>query len=157
MRACYCNMSYFAYRSIVYFVCEVTAEVCRRSQFDFDYSCSFLDFITDFLVISFCKLNIFNTSPHSFRWVLRLVGGSSSVTFIISQCCGKLVGCKDKLIAASLSKVDSQHPPVQKLVTPKPISLTGSRITYFKPSLKSATNSRKIHQRVDTDHQVSKF
>ncbi|NWZ90612.1 NU153 protein, partial [Nesospiza acunhae] len=55
------------------------------------------------------------------------------------------------------NQVDSQHPPVQKLVTPKPISLTGSRITYFKPSLKSATNSRKIHQRVDTDHQVSKF
>ncbi|NXF22382.1 NU153 protein, partial [Rhodinocichla rosea] len=51
------------------------------------------------------------------------------------------------------NQVDSQHPPVQKLVTPKPISLTGSRITYFKPSLKSATNSRKIHQRVDTDHQ----
>ncbi|NXV03586.1 NU153 protein, partial [Cettia cetti] len=55
------------------------------------------------------------------------------------------------------NQMDSQHPPVQKLVTPKPISLTGSRITYFKPSLKSATNSRKIHQRVDTDHQVSKF
>ncbi|NXC93320.1 NU153 protein, partial [Certhia familiaris] len=53
------------------------------------------------------------------------------------------------------NQMDSQHPPVQKLVTPKPISLTGSRITYFKPSLKSATNSRKIHQRVDTDHQVS--
>ncbi|NWV23572.1 NU153 protein, partial [Origma solitaria] len=52
------------------------------------------------------------------------------------------------------NQMDSQHPPVQKLVTPKPISLTGSRITYFKPSLKSATNSRKIHQRVDTDHQV---
>uniref|UniRef100_A0A8C5T3I3 Nuclear pore complex protein Nup153 n=1 Tax=Malurus cyaneus samueli TaxID=2593467 RepID=A0A8C5T3I3_9PASS len=63
----------------------------------------------------------------------------------------------DKLIAASLSKMDSQHPPVQNLVTPKPISLTGSRITYFKPSLKPATNSRKIHQRVDIDHQVSKF
>ncbi|NXD35317.1 NU153 protein, partial [Copsychus sechellarum] len=55
------------------------------------------------------------------------------------------------------NQMDSQHPPVQKLVTPKPISLTGSRITYFKPSLKSATNSRKIHQRVDTDHHVSKF
>ncbi|NWV74130.1 NU153 protein, partial [Dasyornis broadbenti] len=55
------------------------------------------------------------------------------------------------------NQMDSQHPPAQKLVTPKPISLTGSRITYFKPSLKSATNSRKIHQRVDTDHQVSKF
>ncbi|NXE90110.1 NU153 protein, partial [Menura novaehollandiae] len=55
------------------------------------------------------------------------------------------------------NQMDSQHPPVQKLVTPKPISLTGSRITYFKPSLKPATNSRKIHQRVDTEHQVSKF
>ncbi|XP_068864167.1 nuclear pore complex protein Nup153 isoform X1 [Aphelocoma coerulescens] len=51
------------------------------------------------------------------------------------------------------NQMDSQHPPVQKLVTPKPISLTGSRITYFKPSLKSATSSRKIHQRADTDHQ----
>ncbi|NWW18678.1 NU153 protein, partial [Falcunculus frontatus] len=55
------------------------------------------------------------------------------------------------------NQMDSQHPPVQKLVTPKPISLTGSRITYFKPSLKPATNSRKIHQRADTDHQVSLF
>ncbi|NXB73819.1 NU153 protein, partial [Donacobius atricapilla] len=55
------------------------------------------------------------------------------------------------------NQMDSQHPPVQKLVTPKPISLTGSRITYFKPSLKSTSNSRKIHQRVDTEHQVSKF
>ncbi|NWV14490.1 NU153 protein, partial [Ptilonorhynchus violaceus] len=55
------------------------------------------------------------------------------------------------------NQMDLQHPPVQKLVTPKPISLTGSRITYFKPSLKSAANSRKIHQRVDTEHQVSKF
>ncbi|NWW59082.1 NU153 protein, partial [Ifrita kowaldi] len=55
------------------------------------------------------------------------------------------------------NQMDSRHPPVQKLVTPKPVSLTGSRITYFKPSLKPATNSRKIHQRADTDHQVSKF
>ncbi|NWS14853.1 NU153 protein, partial [Pachyramphus minor] len=55
------------------------------------------------------------------------------------------------------NQMDSQHPPVQKLVTPKPISLSGGRITYFKPSLKPATNSRKIHQRGDTEHQVSKF
>ncbi|NXH85557.1 NU153 protein, partial [Edolisoma coerulescens] len=55
------------------------------------------------------------------------------------------------------NQMDSHHPPVQKLVTPKPISLTGSRITYFKPSLKPSTNSRKIHQRADTVHQVSKF
>ncbi|NXM75166.1 NU153 protein, partial [Serilophus lunatus] len=55
------------------------------------------------------------------------------------------------------NQMDSQHPPIQKLVTPKPISLSGGRIAYFKPSLKPATNSRKIHQRVDTEHQVSKF
>ncbi|NXD24083.1 NU153 protein, partial [Spelaeornis formosus] len=54
------------------------------------------------------------------------------------------------------NQMDSQHPPIQKLVTPEPIRMTGSRITYFKPSLKSATNSRKIHQRVNTN-QVSKF
>ncbi|XP_027531955.1 nuclear pore complex protein Nup153 isoform X2 [Neopelma chrysocephalum] len=51
------------------------------------------------------------------------------------------------------NQMDSQHPPVQKLVTPKPISLSGGRITYFKPSLKPATNSRKIHQRGDREHQ----
>ncbi|XP_071409335.1 nuclear pore complex protein Nup153 isoform X3 [Pithys albifrons albifrons] len=51
------------------------------------------------------------------------------------------------------NQMDLQHPPIQKLVTPKPISLSGGRITYFKPSLKTATNSRKIHQRVDTEHQ----
>ncbi|NXF76733.1 NU153 protein, partial [Sclerurus mexicanus] len=51
------------------------------------------------------------------------------------------------------NQMDSQHPPVQKLVTPKPISLSGGQITYFKPSLKPATNSRKIHQRGGTEHQ----
>ncbi|XP_032534483.1 nuclear pore complex protein Nup153 isoform X4 [Chiroxiphia lanceolata] len=51
------------------------------------------------------------------------------------------------------NQMDSQHPPVQKLVTPKPLSLSGGRITYFKPSLKPATNSRKIHQRGDREHQ----
>ncbi|NXK91679.1 NU153 protein, partial [Formicarius rufipectus] len=52
------------------------------------------------------------------------------------------------------NQMDSQHPPLQKLVTPKPISLSGGRITYFKPSLKPATNSRKVHQRVDAEHQL---
>ncbi|KFP73716.1 Nuclear pore complex protein Nup153, partial [Acanthisitta chloris] len=51
------------------------------------------------------------------------------------------------------NQMDLQHPPIQKLVTPKPMSLTATRIMYFKPSLKPATNSRKIHQRVDTEHQ----
>ncbi|NWW81074.1 NU153 protein, partial [Climacteris rufus] len=55
------------------------------------------------------------------------------------------------------NQLDSQHPPLQKLATPKLIPLTRSRIAYFKPSLKPVANSRKIHQRVDTEHQVSKF
>lgn len=65
--------------------------------------------------------------------------------------------CKDKLIAASFSKMESQHPPVQKLVTPKAISLSLSRTQYFKPSLSPAADSGKIHQAVDTKHKVSKF
>ncbi|NXO57070.1 NU153 protein, partial [Aramus guarauna] len=50
-------------------------------------------------------------------------------------------------------QIESQHPPVQKLVTPKAISLSGSRTQYFKPSLTTDTDSSKIHQRVDTKHK----
>ncbi|NWY58729.1 NU153 protein, partial [Chionis minor] len=54
-------------------------------------------------------------------------------------------------------QMESQHPPVQKLVTPKAISLSVGRTQYFKPSLTPATDSSKIHQRVDIKHKVSKF
>ncbi|NXJ77724.1 NU153 protein, partial [Trogon melanurus] len=54
-------------------------------------------------------------------------------------------------------QVESQHPPVQKLVTPKAISLSGSRTQYFKPSLTPASDSSKIHRRVDPKHKVSTF
>uniref|UniRef100_A0A8C0F650 Nuclear pore complex protein Nup153 n=1 Tax=Bubo bubo TaxID=30461 RepID=A0A8C0F650_BUBBB len=54
-------------------------------------------------------------------------------------------------------QMESQQPPVQKLVTPKAISLSVSRTQYFKPSLTPATDSSKIHQRVDIKHKVSKF
>ncbi|NXH73589.1 NU153 protein, partial [Hydrobates tethys] len=50
-------------------------------------------------------------------------------------------------------QMESQHPPVQKLVTPKAISLSVSRTQYFKPSLSPATDSSKIHQRGDTKHK----
>ncbi|XP_074755802.1 nuclear pore complex protein Nup153 isoform X2 [Athene noctua] len=50
-------------------------------------------------------------------------------------------------------QMESQQPPVQKLVTPKAISLSVSRTQYFKPSLTPATDSSKIHQRVDTKHK----
>ncbi|KFP80589.1 Nuclear pore complex protein Nup153, partial [Apaloderma vittatum] len=51
-------------------------------------------------------------------------------------------------------QVESQHPPVQKLVTPKAISLSGSRTQYFKPSLTPASDSSKVHQKVDTKHKA---
>ncbi|NWX02207.1 NU153 protein, partial [Caloenas nicobarica] len=51
------------------------------------------------------------------------------------------------------NQMESQHPPVQKLVTPKAISLSVSRTQYFKPSLSPAADSSKIHQRVDTKHK----
>ncbi|NXJ97118.1 NU153 protein, partial [Corythaixoides concolor] len=54
-------------------------------------------------------------------------------------------------------QMESQHPPVQKLMTPKAISLPVSRTPYFKPSLTPATDSSKIHQRVDIKHKVSTF
>ncbi|NXW55980.1 NU153 protein, partial [Eurystomus gularis] len=54
-------------------------------------------------------------------------------------------------------QMESQRPPVQKLVTPKAVSLSASRTHYFKPSLIPATDSHKTHQRVDTKHKVSKF
>ncbi|NXF53662.1 NU153 protein, partial [Oceanites oceanicus] len=54
-------------------------------------------------------------------------------------------------------QVELQHPPVQKLVTPKAISLSVSRTQYFKPSLTPATDASKIHQRGDVKHKVSTF
>ncbi|NXN51886.1 NU153 protein, partial [Rynchops niger] len=54
-------------------------------------------------------------------------------------------------------QMESQHPPVQKLVTPKAISLSVSRTQYFKPSLTPATDSSKIQQRVDIKHKVNTF
>nr|XP_042716456.1 nuclear pore complex protein Nup153 isoform X10 [Chrysemys picta bellii] len=50
-------------------------------------------------------------------------------------------------------QVESLHPPVQKLVTPKTISQSMSRLQYFKPSLTPAAESGKIRQRVDVKHK----
>ncbi|KGL77871.1 Nuclear pore complex protein Nup153, partial [Tinamus guttatus] len=50
-------------------------------------------------------------------------------------------------------QMETQHPPVQKLVTPKAISLSMSRTQYFKPSLTPATDSSKVRQRVDIKHK----
>ncbi|XP_037749040.1 nuclear pore complex protein Nup153 isoform X1 [Chelonia mydas] len=50
-------------------------------------------------------------------------------------------------------QVESQHPPVQKLVTPKTISQSMSRLQYFKPSLTPAAEPGKIRQGVDVKHK----
>ncbi|XP_004847690.1 nuclear pore complex protein Nup153 isoform X2 [Heterocephalus glaber] len=52
-------------------------------------------------------------------------------------------------IWAKRQKVDSQHPPVQRLMTPKPISIATNRTVYFKPSLTPSGELRKTNQRID--------
>ncbi|XP_060100225.1 nuclear pore complex protein Nup153 [Heteronotia binoei] len=49
-------------------------------------------------------------------------------------------------------RAESQYPPVQKLVTPKAVSLSMSRSQYFKPSLTSATESGRIRPRIEMNH-----
>ncbi|NWH71082.1 NU153 protein, partial [Piaya cayana] len=49
-------------------------------------------------------------------------------------------------------QMESQHPPVEKLKTPK--SLPVSWTHYFKPSLTPAADSSKVHQKVDTKHKL---
>lgn len=70
-------------------------------------------------------------------------------------------GRKDKLIAVSLSKLESQNafqpPPVKRLVTPT-VNRQPMRYTrYSEPSPTSTTQSSKICQRGDTKFQVSTF
>ncbi|XP_055120069.1 nuclear pore complex protein Nup153 isoform X8 [Symphalangus syndactylus] len=50
---------------------------------------------------------------------------------------------------AKREKVDSQCPPVQRLVTPKPLSIATNRSVYFKPSLTPSGEFRKTNQRID--------
>ncbi|XP_028909050.1 nuclear pore complex protein Nup153 [Ornithorhynchus anatinus] len=53
-------------------------------------------------------------------------------------------------------KVDSRTPPVQRLMTPKAISIATNRSVYFKPSLSPATELRKTSQRIDLKHNVGR-
>uniref|UniRef100_A0A2I3TBB7 Nuclear pore complex protein Nup153 n=1 Tax=Pan troglodytes TaxID=9598 RepID=A0A2I3TBB7_PANTR len=50
---------------------------------------------------------------------------------------------------AKRQKVDSQYPPVQRLMTPKPVSIATNRSVYFKPSLTPSGEFRKTNQRID--------
>lgn len=68
---------------------------------------------------------------------------------------------QDKLIAVSLSKLDSQnespHPPVKRLVKPRLNLHSMRRVRYSKPGKTSTPDSSKICNRVDTKYQVSTF
>ncbi|XP_057554933.1 nuclear pore complex protein Nup153 isoform X2 [Hippopotamus amphibius kiboko] len=55
---------------------------------------------------------------------------------------------------AKREKVDSQYPPVQRLMTPKPVSIAANRTVYFKPSLTPSGELRKTNQRIDKKHST---
>ncbi|XP_036893835.1 nuclear pore complex protein Nup153 isoform X4 [Sturnira hondurensis] len=63
-------------------------------------------------------------------------------------------------ILQSLEKMSSplavvcQYPPVQRLMTPKPVSIAANRTAYFKPSLTPSGELRKTNQRVDKKHST---
>ncbi|XP_006860860.1 PREDICTED: nuclear pore complex protein Nup153 isoform X2 [Chrysochloris asiatica] len=46
------------------------------------------------------------------------------------------------------------YPPVQRLMTPKPVSIATNRSIYFKPSLTPSGELRKTNQRIDKKHST---
>lgn len=58
-------------------------------------------------------------------------------------------GIDSTAFQAKKEKVDSQYPPVQRLMTPKPVSIATNRTIYFKPSLTPSGDLRKTNQRMD--------
>ncbi|XP_053459532.1 nuclear pore complex protein Nup153 isoform X2 [Nycticebus coucang] len=56
--------------------------------------------------------------------------------------------------SAKREKVDSQYPPVQRLMTPKPVSIAANRNTYFKPSLTPSGELKRTHQRIDKKYRM---
>ncbi|XP_032318439.1 nuclear pore complex protein Nup153 isoform X3 [Camelus ferus] len=58
------------------------------------------------------------------------------------------------VFSSPLNSVDSQYPPVQRLMTPKPVSIATNRTVYFKPSLTPSGELRKTNQRIDKKHST---
>ncbi|XP_003788372.1 nuclear pore complex protein Nup153 isoform X1 [Otolemur garnettii] len=56
--------------------------------------------------------------------------------------------------SAKREKVDSQYPPVQRLMTPKPVSIAANRNTYFKPSLTPSGELKRTNQRIDKKYRM---
>ncbi|XP_043830940.1 nuclear pore complex protein Nup153 isoform X2 [Dromiciops gliroides] len=57
-------------------------------------------------------------------------------------------------IQAKRKKMEYHYPPVQRLMTPKPISIATNRSVYFKPSLTPSAEARKTNQRIDKKHNI---
>ncbi|XP_017894213.1 PREDICTED: nuclear pore complex protein Nup153 [Capra hircus] len=57
-------------------------------------------------------------------------------------------------LQAKREKVDSQYPPVQRLMIPKPVSIAANRTVYFKPSLTPSGELRKTNQRIDKEYST---
>ncbi|XP_036612647.1 nuclear pore complex protein Nup153 [Trichosurus vulpecula] len=57
-------------------------------------------------------------------------------------------------IQAKRKKVEPHYPPVQRLMTPKPISIATNRCVYYKPSLTPSAEARKTNQRIDKKHNI---
>ncbi|XP_029140786.1 nuclear pore complex protein Nup153 [Protobothrops mucrosquamatus] len=55
---------------------------------------------------------------------------------------------------SSRKRVETHYPPVQKLVTPKPVSRSMTHSQFFKPSLVSAAESGRIRQRLEMNHKA---
>uniref|UniRef100_A0A8I5TED3 Nuclear pore complex protein Nup153 n=1 Tax=Pongo abelii TaxID=9601 RepID=A0A8I5TED3_PONAB len=58
------------------------------------------------------------------------------------------------IVSSPLNSVDSQYPPVQRLMTPKPVSIATNRSVYFKPSLTPSGEFRKTNQRIDKKYST---
>ncbi|XP_059544697.1 nuclear pore complex protein Nup153 isoform X4 [Myotis daubentonii] len=55
---------------------------------------------------------------------------------------------------AKREKVVCQYPPVQRLMTPKPVSIAANRTVYFKPSLTPSGELKKTNQRIDKKYSA---
>lgn len=55
---------------------------------------------------------------------------------------------------AKREKVVCQYPPVQRLMTPKSVSIAANRTAYFKPSLTPSGELKKTNQRIDKKHST---
>ncbi|XP_012885895.1 PREDICTED: nuclear pore complex protein Nup153 isoform X1 [Dipodomys ordii] len=79
----------------------------------------------------------------------RIPSAVSSLNFPFNRS-----GMDTTVFQAKTEKVDSQYPPVQRLMTPKPVSIATNRTVYFRPSLTPSGELRKTNERIDKKHST---